>query len=92
MSNQLDQSQDLSTVPDEFPRPAPECCVDWKLETEKLNAPITLAQARNPYLTNTPEFQFKPWRFCPWCGRNRAEFEAYATMKANEIAEKFSTK
>jgi hypothetical protein len=49
------------------------CCSDWEPEVKKINAPIFLAQARNPQLT--PDFQFKPWKFCPWCGRNRAELE-----------------
>jgi hypothetical protein len=44
------------------------CCSDWEPETRKLNGPLVLAQARNPYLTNTPAFQFKQWVFCPWCG------------------------
>lgn len=65
------------------------CCVDWEPETAKLNGPITLAQARNPHLTATPAFQFKEWLFCPWCGRNRKEFEQYATMKAAELQSKF---
>lgn len=50
-----------------------DCCVDWKPECAKLNAPLSLAQARNPHLTATPEFQFKPWLFCPWCGTRRTE-------------------
>jgi hypothetical protein len=45
----------------------PSCsCADWKPETDKLNAPLFLAQARNP----ATKFDFKPWRFCPWCGRS----------------------
>lgn len=48
-----------------------ECCADWLPETKKINAPLTLAQARNPHLTQTPGFQFKQWKFCPWCGVRR---------------------
>ncbi len=43
-------------------------CEQWEPETAKLNAPLMLAQARNPHLTQTPEFAFKAWEFCPWCG------------------------
>lgn len=68
------------------------CCDDWEPQAKKLNAPILLAQARNPHLTATSEFQFKPWVFCPWCGRNRAETErvsariskAHDRLTANE--------
>ena len=47
------------------------CCADWGPETHKINAPITLAQARNPHLTATPAFAFKAWAYCPWCGKPR---------------------
>lgn len=47
------------------------CCADWLPETKKINAPLFLAQARNPRLTQTPEFQFKQWKFCSWCGLMR---------------------
>lgn len=53
--------------------PSSECCADWKRGIEKLNGPILLAQARNPHLTATPEFQFKPFSFCPWCGQRKAD-------------------
>lgn len=43
-------------------------CPDFELEVSKINAPLTLAQARNPSLTAHPSFQFKAWDFCPWCG------------------------
>ncbi len=43
-------------------------CADYARESDKLNAPLILAQARNPHLTQTPEFAFKRWAFCPWCG------------------------
>lgn len=65
-----------------------ECCVDWEPETRRLNAPLVLAQAWNPHLTSTPEFQFKTWTYCPWCGRNRKEFIEYATQKAAELFHK----
>jgi hypothetical protein len=86
--NPVNEEKNPSGVTAESPRPALECCVDWKPQTEKLNAPIVLAQARNPYLTNTPAFQFKPWQFCPWCGRNRAELERYVTSKIHEAKSK----
>lgn len=67
-----------------------ECCEDWLPETKKINAPLFLAQARNPRLTLTSEFQFKPWKFCPWCGvrRDKAirefrELESLATVSGN---------
>lgn len=57
------------------------CCDDYEPESKKLNGPIILAQARNPHLTSTPEFAFKHWVFCPWCGKNladqKAEVEAF---------------
>ena len=59
---------------------AVNCCVDWEPETKKLNAPLILAQARNPHLTATPELEFKPWFFCPWCGCNRKEVERQAKL------------
>ena len=47
-----------------------ECsCEEWQPGIKKIDAPIALAQARNPSLTYTPEFQFVPFKFCPWCGR-----------------------
>lgn len=64
------------------------CCTDWEPQTKKLNAPITLAQARNPYLTATEGFQFKPWAFCPWCGQHRETFEREMKMKSAELASK----
>lgn len=42
-------------------------CDEWEPGVEKINGPLLLAQARNPHLTNTPEFQFNPFRYCPWC-------------------------
>lgn len=43
-------------------------CLDWAVGVDKINAPILLAQARNPRLMDTPAFTFVPWKFCPWCG------------------------
>lgn len=48
-----------------------ECCADWTPEVKKINAPIFLAQAR----TQTQDFRFKPWKFCPWCGANRDDVD-----------------
>lgn len=47
-------------------------CADWAPGVEKLNGPILLAQARTPLLAQTPEFQFIPWTYCPWCGSTLA--------------------
>jgi hypothetical protein len=51
--------------------PLDRSAAEWEPETAKINAPITLAQARNPHLTSTPGFQFVAWKFCPWCGTSR---------------------
>lgn len=45
-----------------------DCCEDWKPQCEKVNAPIMLAFARNP---QNPQYDGKPFRFCPWCGAKR---------------------
>lgn len=47
------------------------CCDYWTPETDRINGPILLAQARNPHLTRTPAFAFKEWTYCPWCGSSR---------------------
>ena len=53
-----------------LPKPPLSCsCAEWEPCVAKINAPILLAQARNPHLTNTPEFQFVAFRYCPWCGK-----------------------
>ena len=57
-------------------------------ETQKINAPLMLAQARNPHLTATPEFQFKLWKFCPWCGLIREVFVRDMRMKMSEADSK----
>lgn len=63
----------------------PVCtCSDWEPESNRINGPIILAQARNPHLTQTPEFQFKRWAFCPWCGNRSiyaAKFDAARTAE-----------
>lgn len=57
---------------DSAPVARPVCtCDEWDPALEKINGPLITAQARNPHLTQTPEFHFLPFRFCPWCG-NRA--------------------
>jgi hypothetical protein len=45
-----------------------ECCEDWLPQIEKVNAPIILANARNP---EYPQYDGKPFVYCPWCGRKR---------------------
>jgi hypothetical protein len=66
------------------------CCSDWEPEFKKINGPIILAQARNPYLTETPAFHFKPWKFCPWCGEDRDALAHYIREKSAEIESKFA--
>jgi hypothetical protein len=52
------------------PRDTPVCsCDEWEPGVAKINAPIMLAQARNPQLTQTEEFRFNVFRFCPWCSK-----------------------
>jgi hypothetical protein len=61
----------MSEKKEELAEPEWECCEDWKRQADKVNAPILLAQGRNPHLTATKDFKFKAWRFCPWCGAGR---------------------
>jgi hypothetical protein len=63
-------------------------CPDWEPETTKLSGPIVLAQARDRRLTVTPAFQFKPWQFCPWCGRNIEATERKMSRMASEMESK----
>lgn len=44
------------------------CCDDWPVQIEKVTAPILLAHARNP---QHPQYDGIPFRFCPWCGKQR---------------------
>lgn len=44
-----------------------DCCPDWEPETKKINGPVALQQIRAGQ--SVPAGHFKPWRFCPWCGR-----------------------
>lgn len=65
---------DGQTVTPEYRKDA--CCAAWLPQTEKINGPIVLAQARNPHLTQSEAFAFKAWEFCPWCGASRRVLEA----------------
>lgn len=49
--------------------PSTSCCADWAPGIKAVNDPITLQTARS----GVQAYNFKPFRFCPWCGQNRGE-------------------
>ena len=41
-------------------------CKDWKLNIDKINAPITLLTLR---FGGQYQFDGVPFHYCPWCGK-----------------------
>jgi hypothetical protein len=42
-------------------------CEDWEPGVARINGPVVLQQIRAG--RSLPDNHFKPWAFCPWCGR-----------------------
>lgn len=63
------------------------CCTDWELQIQIVNGYIVFQSAREGVDTFRRRGG-KPFLFCPWCGRNRAEVERSIAMKASEAESK----
>ena len=53
-------------------------CEYWKIGIEKVNAPITLQSASSGYVW---QYDAKPFRFCPWCGKELVAEPEVAKVK-----------
>lgn len=65
-----------------------DCCADWEPQTKIVNGHITLAAIRAGRPSMFQDQGGIPFRFCPWCGRNREDFERYVKMKQSELESK----
>jgi len=49
-----------------------DCCSDWRVQIDKVNAPLILQTIRSGY---TYKYDGIPFRYCPWCGKDRTSFQ-----------------
>ena len=67
--------------------PEISCCADWEPQMKIVNGYIVFQSVRAGVDTFLQQGG-KPFVFCPWCGRNRAEIERYISMKVSEAESK----